>query len=178
MNGQPELIDGQCANGCTPEENNAPYRIGGLTWSLPVGHRIEDYLLFYVGSDDSAFANISMTYNTCEIGVSFSFLCVKLSLFALIYLAVNAVFQMHCLCFSLLRIVSLSVLRLQKSSIKYYLLLYLFLPPNQNKVTSPFSFLCWFNKMCFFQFSLLIFYIQMVVLVYNSSLKMKRLLTF
>ncbi|XP_016457523.1 uncharacterized protein LOC107781343 [Nicotiana tabacum] len=67
MNGQPELIDGQCANGCTPEENNAPYRIGGLTWSLPVGHRMEDYLLFYVGSDDSAFANILMTYNTCEI---------------------------------------------------------------------------------------------------------------
>lgn len=89
MNGQPELIDGQCANGCTPEENNAPYRIGGLTWSLPVGHRMEDYLLFYVGSDDSAFANILMTYNTCEIGEGFSFLCVKLSLFALIYLAVK-----------------------------------------------------------------------------------------
>nr|XP_009790015.1 PREDICTED: diphthamide biosynthesis protein 2 isoform X2 [Nicotiana sylvestris] len=67
MNGQPKLSDGQCANSCTTEENNAPYRIGGLTWSLPVGHRIEDYLLFYVGSDDSAFANISMTYNTCEI---------------------------------------------------------------------------------------------------------------
>ncbi|XP_019227139.1 PREDICTED: diphthamide biosynthesis protein 2 isoform X2 [Nicotiana attenuata] len=66
MNGQPELSDGQCANGCTIEENNAPYRIGGLTWSLPVGHRMEDYLLFYVGSDDSAFANILMTYNTCE----------------------------------------------------------------------------------------------------------------
>ncbi|KAF3643458.1 glycine-rich family protein [Capsicum annuum] len=66
-NGQPELSDHQCANGCSTEKNNAPYCIGGLTWSLPVGHRMEDYLLFYVGSDDSAFANILMTYNACEI---------------------------------------------------------------------------------------------------------------
>ncbi|XP_059296124.1 uncharacterized protein LOC132049378 [Lycium ferocissimum] len=64
---KPELSDGQCANGCSTEENNASYRIGGLTWSFPVGHRMEDYLLFYVGSDDSAFANTLMSYNTCEL---------------------------------------------------------------------------------------------------------------
>lgn len=67
MNGKPELSDVQCANGCSTEKKNVSYRIGGLTWSLPVGHRMEDYLLFYVGADDSAFANILMTYNTCEI---------------------------------------------------------------------------------------------------------------
>lgn len=66
-NGRTELSDGQCANGFSTEENNVPYHTGGLTWSLPVGHRMEDYLLFYVGSDDSAFANILMTYNTCDI---------------------------------------------------------------------------------------------------------------
>ncbi|KAK4377820.1 hypothetical protein RND71_004116 [Anisodus tanguticus] len=67
FNGKPQLSDGQCANGCSTEENNASYRIGGLMWSLPMGHRMEDYLLFYVGSDNSAFANMLMTYNTCEI---------------------------------------------------------------------------------------------------------------
>ncbi|CAN4109407.1 unnamed protein product [Withania somnifera] len=67
MNGKPELSDGQCANGCSTGEDNASFRVGGLTWSLPVGHKMEDYLLFYVGSDDSAFANILMSYNTCEI---------------------------------------------------------------------------------------------------------------
>ncbi|XP_006339197.1 diphthamide biosynthesis protein 2 [Solanum tuberosum] len=67
MNEQPEQSDGQCANGCSIEENDAAYCVGGLTWSLPVGRRIEDYLIFYVGSDDPAFANILMTYNACEI---------------------------------------------------------------------------------------------------------------
>lgn len=67
MNEQPELSDGQCANSCYAEENNAAYCIGGLTWLLPVGRRMEDYLIFYVGSDDPAFANILMTYNACEI---------------------------------------------------------------------------------------------------------------
>ncbi|KAK4345858.1 hypothetical protein RND71_036034 [Anisodus tanguticus] len=65
MNEQPELSE--CANGCSTEENSAPYRIGGLMWSLPVGHMMEDCLIFYVGSDDPAFANILMTYNACEI---------------------------------------------------------------------------------------------------------------
>lgn len=67
MNEQPELSDGQCANGCSTKENNAAYCIGGLTWSLPVGRRMDDYLIFYVGSDDPAFANILMTYNAYEI---------------------------------------------------------------------------------------------------------------
>ncbi|KAJ6817555.1 diphthamide biosynthesis protein 2 isoform X1 [Iris pallida] len=41
--------------------------IGGLTWSMPAGHKMEDYLLFWIGSDDQAFANLVLTFNTYEI---------------------------------------------------------------------------------------------------------------
>lgn len=44
------------------------YRIGGLVWELPEGRKMEDYLLFWIGSDNSAFANIVLTYSGCEIG--------------------------------------------------------------------------------------------------------------
>ncbi|CAN8254199.1 unnamed protein product [Cochlearia groenlandica] len=43
------------------------YRLGGLTWDLPEGHKIEDYLLFWIGSDSSAFANVVLTFNGCDI---------------------------------------------------------------------------------------------------------------
>ncbi|XP_061991126.1 uncharacterized protein LOC133709410 [Rosa rugosa] len=43
------------------------YRIGGLVWELPEGCKMEDYLLFWIGSDNSAFANIVLTYSGCEI---------------------------------------------------------------------------------------------------------------
>lgn len=44
------------------------YSIGGLVWKLPEGHKMDDYLLFWIGSNNSAFANIVLTYNGCEIG--------------------------------------------------------------------------------------------------------------
>lgn len=44
------------------------YSIGGLVWELPEGDKMEDYLLFWIGSNNSAFANIVLTYNGCEIG--------------------------------------------------------------------------------------------------------------
>ena len=44
------------------------YVIGGLLWELPEGRIIEDYLLFWIGSDNPAFANIVLTYNGCDIG--------------------------------------------------------------------------------------------------------------
>ena len=47
------------------------YNISGLTWSLPNDRRIEDYLVFWIGPDNSAFANIVLTFNTCEIGMDF-----------------------------------------------------------------------------------------------------------
>ncbi|KAK9666613.1 hypothetical protein RND81_14G198200 [Saponaria officinalis] len=43
------------------------YSIGGLTWSLSNDRKIKDYLLFWIGSDNSAFANIVLTFNDCEI---------------------------------------------------------------------------------------------------------------
>ncbi|CAN6905364.1 unnamed protein product [Brassica oleracea] len=43
------------------------YRLGGLTWDLPEGSKIEDYLLFWIGSDNSAFANVVLTFNGCDV---------------------------------------------------------------------------------------------------------------
>ncbi|ESQ38557.1 hypothetical protein EUTSA_v10028620mg [Eutrema salsugineum] len=43
------------------------YRLGGLTWDLPQGNKIEDYLLFWIGSDSSAFANVVLTFNGCDV---------------------------------------------------------------------------------------------------------------
>ncbi|KAH9608116.1 hypothetical protein KSS87_021790 [Heliosperma pusillum] len=43
------------------------YSIGGLKWSLSHDQRIEDYLVFWIGSDNSAFANTVLTFNACEI---------------------------------------------------------------------------------------------------------------
>ncbi|KAL0714805.1 hypothetical protein Bca4012_021784 [Brassica carinata] len=43
------------------------YRLGGLVWDLPEGSKIEDYLLFWIGSDNSAFANVVLTFNGCDV---------------------------------------------------------------------------------------------------------------
>ncbi|THG06042.1 2-(3-amino-3-carboxypropyl)histidine synthase subunit 2-like [Camellia sinensis] len=43
------------------------HSIGGLSWSLPEGRRIEDCLLCWVGADNAAFANVVLTFNGCEI---------------------------------------------------------------------------------------------------------------
>ncbi|KAK6940067.1 Diphthamide synthesis DPH1/DPH2 [Dillenia turbinata] len=43
------------------------YSIGGLTWNLAEGCKMEDYMLFWIGSDNSAFANAVLTFNDCEI---------------------------------------------------------------------------------------------------------------
>ncbi|OMO57422.1 Diphthamide synthesis, DPH1/DPH2 [Corchorus capsularis] len=43
------------------------YSLGGLIWDLPEGQRMEDYLLLWVGPDNSAFANVVLTFNGCEI---------------------------------------------------------------------------------------------------------------
>ncbi|XP_023741951.1 uncharacterized protein LOC111890018 isoform X2 [Lactuca sativa] len=43
------------------------YRIGGLFWSLNEGHTMDDYSLCFIGPDNSAFANLVLTFNACEI---------------------------------------------------------------------------------------------------------------
>jgi len=57
----------ELACGCNGESGTT-YSIGGLTWKLPQGQSMDDYLLFWIGLDDSAFANVVLTFNTCEIG--------------------------------------------------------------------------------------------------------------
>jgi diphthamide biosynthesis protein 2 len=44
------------------------YNIGGLTWKLPEGQSMEDYSLIWIGQDNSAFANVVLTFNACDIG--------------------------------------------------------------------------------------------------------------
>ena len=50
------------------QKTDTKFRLGGLGWSLPEGHRMEDYLLFWIGLDNSAFTNFILTFNSCEIG--------------------------------------------------------------------------------------------------------------
>jgi len=59
-------------SGCETSDTkpSTSYSIGGLTWSLPYSRRMEDNLLFWIGSDNPAFANIVLTFNGCEIGMS------------------------------------------------------------------------------------------------------------
>ena len=55
------------------KQNTLPitsYNLGGLAWSLPQEHNIEDYLLFWIGPDNPAFANVVLTFNNCEIGIN------------------------------------------------------------------------------------------------------------
>lgn len=60
----------QLVNECPTEEPGHKYGIGGLSWRLPQGRKMEDYLLFWIGLDNPAFANVVMTFNSCEIGKS------------------------------------------------------------------------------------------------------------
>lgn len=49
-------------------ESGTKYSLGGLTWTTQSEHKMEDHLLFWIGSDNSAFANMVLTFNTYEIG--------------------------------------------------------------------------------------------------------------
>lgn len=44
------------------------YAIGGLSWNIPEGYKMDDYILFWIGSDNSAFVNFVLTFSECEIG--------------------------------------------------------------------------------------------------------------
>ncbi|XP_021776227.1 2-(3-amino-3-carboxypropyl)histidine synthase subunit 2-like [Chenopodium quinoa] len=67
-NGQAEVVNNLSS---FPEAGDAEvhtsYSISGLTWNIPHGQRIEDYLVFWIGLDNSAFANVVLTLNACEI---------------------------------------------------------------------------------------------------------------
>lgn len=65
------------------------YSIGGLIWTLPDGHRMEDYLLFWIGSDNSAFANVVLTFNGCDIGrqIAMLLMCLRLLCHMCVYVS-------------------------------------------------------------------------------------------
>ncbi|XP_072961443.1 uncharacterized protein [Typha angustifolia] len=54
-------------NRCNKLESSSRYCLGGLTWNILVYQKIEDYLLFWIGRENSAFANVVLTFNNCEI---------------------------------------------------------------------------------------------------------------
>lgn len=58
------------------------YHIGGLIWNLPRQRKIEDYSLFWIGSENSAFANVVLTFNCCEIGAWIAMFCIEVILLA------------------------------------------------------------------------------------------------
>ncbi|GJV70508.1 2-(3-amino-3-carboxypropyl)histidine synthase subunit 2, partial [Tanacetum coccineum] len=52
---------------CGDDAVKRKYRIGGLVWNLEEGQSMEDYSLFWIGPDNSAFANVVLTFNGCDI---------------------------------------------------------------------------------------------------------------
>ncbi|XVE64017.1 hypothetical protein DITRI_Ditri07aG0067600 [Diplodiscus trichospermus] len=61
-----------CLGSCTSNNSlrattGIRYSLGGLIWDLPEGQRMEDYLLLWIGPDNSAFSNVVLTFNGCEI---------------------------------------------------------------------------------------------------------------
>ena len=55
-------------NCCNVEGSTCKYSRGGLTWATSIDDNMEDYLLYWIGQDNSAFANIVLTFNKCDIG--------------------------------------------------------------------------------------------------------------
>ncbi|GAB2300274.1 hypothetical protein Dimus_034309 [Dionaea muscipula] len=60
-------VTGKYTNETCNAEAGTTYAIGGLSWSLPVGHKLEDFLLFWIGADNAAFTNVVLRFNTCQI---------------------------------------------------------------------------------------------------------------
>ncbi|XP_047087805.1 2-(3-amino-3-carboxypropyl)histidine synthase subunit 2-like [Lolium rigidum] len=52
---------------CNVEGSMRKYNLGGLTWSISIDAKIDDYLLYCIGEDNSAFANVALTFNKCDI---------------------------------------------------------------------------------------------------------------
>lgn len=61
----------------------ARHHIGGLFWELPKERRVKDCSLFWIGSENSAFANVVLTFNGCEIGAWIIMICIEFILLAM-----------------------------------------------------------------------------------------------
>lgn len=68
LSGSEDNIDGSKCHYCKREGFSYKYRLGGLSWSTPADKNMEDYSIFWIGNDNSAFANIVLTFNNSEIG--------------------------------------------------------------------------------------------------------------
>ncbi|GKV43286.1 hypothetical protein SLEP1_g50598 [Rubroshorea leprosula] len=62
------ILGGYTSSDSSVAEAGTRYSIGGLIWDIPEGCKMEVYLLFWIGLENSAFANIMLTLNGCEIG--------------------------------------------------------------------------------------------------------------
>uniref|UniRef100_A0ACD5X4G8 Uncharacterized protein n=1 Tax=Avena sativa TaxID=4498 RepID=A0ACD5X4G8_AVESA len=49
------------------EGSTRKYNLGGLTWGISIDEKMDDYLLYWIGEDNSAFANVALTFNKCDI---------------------------------------------------------------------------------------------------------------
>ncbi|XVF50541.1 hypothetical protein PTKIN_Ptkin04bG0109300 [Pterospermum kingtungense] len=58
---------GSCSGNTLDAATGTRYSIGGLIWDLPGGRKMEDFLLLWIGPDNSAFFNVVLTLNGCEI---------------------------------------------------------------------------------------------------------------
>ncbi|KAJ3671511.1 hypothetical protein LUZ60_007590 [Juncus effusus] len=54
-------------NLCEKEGPDCKFCLGGLSWKIPINNKMEDYLIFWIGRDNSAFSNVVLTFNNCEI---------------------------------------------------------------------------------------------------------------
>ena len=63
----PTFLNIRCSMECSSSTHK--YSLGGVTWNISPQEKMEDYIIFWIGQDNSAFANIVLTFNKCEIGL-------------------------------------------------------------------------------------------------------------
>ena len=63
----PTFLNIRCSMECS--SSTQKYNLGGVTWNISAQEKMEDYLIFWIGQDNSAFANIVLIFNKCEIGL-------------------------------------------------------------------------------------------------------------
>jgi len=61
------FLNNRCSMECSSSTHK--YSLGGVTWNISPQEKMEDYIIFWIGQDNSAFANIVVTFNKCEIGL-------------------------------------------------------------------------------------------------------------
>lgn len=92
------VVGSQVIDESPTEESGQNHKIGGLSWRVPQGRKMEDYLLFWIGLDNQAFANVVLTFNNCEIGNNPYYL---VSLFTMLMRKrnMNSTACAHCWCY-------------------------------------------------------------------------------